>query len=1128
MSSIFNNTKNQSTDLNDYITLNPDGSLGFTSNVVVPTITVNVINAQEENIDNRTDYNITGFIHATSDVISNYGQSPQYSLNTTAQQTNTNTQAIATNTTNIATNTTNIATNTQAIATNTTNIATLTSDVAGKVNKSGDTMTGILNMNNFAITGLPPPTQNNQPARKQDADSAFALATTAQATGVANSGAIGVLQTEVNTLEGGLTALTAELTALEAEVGSNYAEMTGEFATINTWKSGLTTTLGACGIVAGAVVGGITAGKFNATDSTQQSSFAGGMNTKRIEFPNGDFIDGNTNQSEFKNVDIYGTLSVLPSITLDPSGIITGNNIDANNKIDLDSVKSKTQNITADASGSTFSGNVSIEGNLNIMGTNTSNNSEVNVYDGYVKIIQNPADGINPALSISSSGGSASIMEVLDSDSNIKLKVNQDCDLDLNNGKMIIDSGTGNIYSAGNISNDTTSLNALHTGKFDKPTGTISQYIRGDGSLNTFPSLGGMSALNIVNNKCLYVSASTGNDSNNAQSEQNAVASIQRALDLADGSGYQIAIFAGTYNESVSCSKTNISILGVNRESGGLINCSGTWTISNASSSVRLYGLAISTLNHTGAGGLFIEGCKINTALNSSSSGYLEVKNSDLQGSGLGAVNITGSGLKVFTNAVAMGFLTINNASAQVSLNNNLTSSPITLTSGILGIGNSVVYSAGALLNAITTTSGILIMDRTTCLTPAGGNARISIGASTSYSIRGSVFDRLNSSILGTSTFQEIIFDRLRTTNGRIDATLNCNNIAYGKDVATNGSVFDFGDSPQSIILPKGTTGQQPSGVAGMIRYNTTNNQFEGYTTSWGQIGGSSFNPTITSATVGDLLYYNGTNWINGYYIKAPTVQFASPRLISFTSSMATPFNLTATGSQFQAYNDSGLTNLAYDTGVLNGSYTFNFNGVLTNGNTYYFRGRYISSGGVVNANSLWSATLTYTMPSQLFPVGVYANFDSGGGNVPTSSDTTPNTIIINGSTTTTQTQRLNIVNGIDTQNQMLTGSSIYIVLDYGGNVNFTSASTLGQVITAGYDKLPLNTYDAFTWSNTMPLRYWNGSNWITFYTTTTYGAGTNNSQTQNFSFTPFTARYIAIARNSNGYSGVSKLVVPN
>ncbi len=41
-----------------------------------------------------------------------------------------------------------------------------------------------------------------------------------------------------------------------------------------------------------------------------------------------------------------------------------------------------------------------------------------------MKITQNPADGINPALSISSSGGNASIMEVLDSDSNIKLKIN--------------------------------------------------------------------------------------------------------------------------------------------------------------------------------------------------------------------------------------------------------------------------------------------------------------------------------------------------------------------------------------------------------------------------------------------------------------------------------------------------------------------------------------------------------------------------------------------------------------------------------------------------------------------------------------------------------------------------------
>ena len=41
------------------------------------------------------------------------------------------------------------------------------------------------------------------------------------------------------------------------------------------------------------------------------------------------------------------------------------------------------------------------------------------------------------------------------------------------------------------------------------------------------------------------------------------------------------------------------------------------------------------------------------------------------------------------------------------------------------------------------------------------------------------------------------------------------------------------------VKLPSGTTGQRPSpAVAGDFRYNTTDGKFEGYTDSWGEIGG--------------------------------------------------------------------------------------------------------------------------------------------------------------------------------------------------------------------------------------------------------------------------------------------------
>lgn len=43
----------------------------------------------------------------------------------------------------------------------------------------------------------------------------------------------------------------------------------------------------------------------------------------------------------------------------------------------------------------------------------------------------------------------------------------------------------------------------------------------------------------------------------------------------------------------------------------------------------------------------------------------------------------------------------------------------------------------------------------------------------------------------------------------------------------------------KAVKVPTGTTLEQPTGVTGMLRFNTTTNTFEGYNGStWGSIGG--------------------------------------------------------------------------------------------------------------------------------------------------------------------------------------------------------------------------------------------------------------------------------------------------
>jgi hypothetical protein len=66
-------------------------------------------------------------------------------------------------------------------------------------------------------------------------------------------------------------------------------------------------------------------------------------------------------------------------------------------------------------------------------------------------------------------------------------------------------------------------------------------------------------------------------------------------------------------------------------------------------------------------------------------------------------------------------------------------------------------------------------------------------------------------------------------------------------------SAGNFGDLTGAITVAKGTTAQEPgSPVTGMLRYNTTTNQFEGYsgaTPAWNSVGGASIsNDTSTSS----------------------------------------------------------------------------------------------------------------------------------------------------------------------------------------------------------------------------------------------------------------------------------------
>jgi hypothetical protein len=87
--------------------------------------------------------------------------------------------------------------------------------------------------------------------------------------------------------------------------------------------------------------------------------------------------------------------------------------------------------------------------------------------------------------------------------------------------------------------------------------------------------------------------------------------------------------------------------------------------------------------------------------------------------------------------------------------------------------------------------------------------------------------------------------------NGTTAAKTIKNTTGTGILVPANSSVLVFNNGTNvvtaidafggtgAILLPVGTTGQQPTGVNGKIRYNSTNSKFEGYSAgAWSSIGG--------------------------------------------------------------------------------------------------------------------------------------------------------------------------------------------------------------------------------------------------------------------------------------------------
>jgi hypothetical protein len=103
---------------------------------------------------------------------------------------------------------------------------------------------------------------------------------------------------------------------------------------------------------------------------------------------------------------------------------------------------------------------------------------------------------------------------------------------------------------------------------------------------------------------------------------------------------------------------------------------------------------------------------------------------------------------------------------------------------------------------------------------------------------------------LGLGTIATQNANSVTVTGGSVNGT------TVGASTASTGSFTNFiasgtatFTSNEAVKIPVGSTAQRPTPSAGMLRFNSTSGEFEGYSTGWASVGGSAITNDTATAT---------------------------------------------------------------------------------------------------------------------------------------------------------------------------------------------------------------------------------------------------------------------------------------
>jgi hypothetical protein len=264
----------------------------------------------------------------------------------------------------------------------------------------------------------------------------------------------------------------------------------------------------------------------------------------------------------------------------------------------------------------------------------------------------------------------------------------------------------------------------------------------------------------------IHVSQIDGNDTTGDGSLLKPVASITKALTLTTAQRRVIVLHPGGYTENPTIPSGSITIQ-TTELTGGNTVLYGTLTIPTSGSGARISGFSMDNLTISGTAQAYVSNCTINSNVVKSSSGYVEIINSEMQCTS--GIQISGAGITIINGNKNVGVL-VSNASAQVIIKGCNSVETPSASAGNLAIVDCIVTAIGGNAITITGASTTLTLLNSQVLVQAGNNvAPISVEGI--YSIINTIYDKPNSTLTGTSTnsidyFQYINVDNITSTNG--------------------------------------------------------------------------------------------------------------------------------------------------------------------------------------------------------------------------------------------------------------------------------------------------------------------------------------------------------------------------